>query len=355
MFKTIKKIIAVIFLLLFCGAGLLAFFCYRTFMPYKPDDNSQQEFAVKPGDGVNQISARLVEEDLVPNNFYIDTYLWLIKSEDKLKAGAYTLSPAMSAQEIADKLIAGAMEDRQVVIPEGWTREDIADAFVEYHVDHYTGGEDIEAVRSQFEIEFVRESSQLDKYRSDYSFLEDAPQGATLEGYLFPDTYEVYSDATPEEIIEKILDNFGKKVDSNLLAKIKNQNKTVFEVVNLAAIVEREVREEDEMKKVAGVYQNRLDISMKLQSDATITYITKGKDPQPTFEETRVDSPYNTYLHAGLPPAPIGNPGLQAIKSAINPAEHNYLFFITKLDTGEAIFAETGEQHLENKKRYLDK
>ena len=352
--KIIKRIVLLMLLLFFCGVGLLAFFYYRTFMPYKADDDSQQEFIVKPGDGVNQISARLVEDGLLPDNFYIDTYLWLIKSEDKLKAGAYILSPAMSAQEIADKLIAGAMEDRQVVIPEGWTREDIADAFTKYHVDHYTGSEDLEAVKSQFEIEFVRESGQLDKYRPDYSFLEDAPQGTTLEGYLFPDTYEVYSDATAEEIIRKMLKNFGKKVDSDLLAAIKKQNKTVFEVVNLAAIVEREVRPDDEMKKVAGVYQNRLDIDMKLQSDATITFITKKKDPQPTFEDTRVDSPYNTYLHAGLPPAPIGNPGLRAIEAAIDPAAHNYLFFITKLDTGEAVFAETAEQHLENKKRYLD-
>ena len=342
------------FLLLFCGAGLLAFFGYRTFMPYQPDNNSQQEFMVKPGDGVNQISARLVEQELVPNNFYIDTYLWLIKSEDKLKAGTYTLSPAMSAQEIADKLVGGTMVNKQVVIPEGWTREEIADAFTKYYVDHYAGSEDLEAVKSQFEIEFVRESGQLDKYRTQYSFLEDAPQGATLEGYLFPDTYEVYSDARPEEIIKKMLDNFGKKIDADLLAEIEQQNKTVFEIVNLAAIVEREVRPDDEMKKVAGVYQNRLDIDMKLQSDATITFITKKKDPQPTYEDTRVDSPYNTYIHAGLPPAPIGNPGLQAIRAAINPADHNYYFFITKLDTGEAIFAETAEEHLENKKKYLD-
>ena len=354
MFKLIRKIVALIFLLLFCSAGLLAFFGYRTFMPYRPDDDSQQEFTVKPGDGVNQVSARLVEDELVPDNFYIDTYLWLIKSENKLKAGTYTLSPSMSSQEIADKLIGGGMEKKNIVVPEGWTREEVTAAFTKHYIDHYAGGEDKEQIKSKFETDFLRESSQLDKYRPQYSFLADAPKGATLEGYLFPDTYEVYSNATPEEIIHKMLRNFTKKVDSELLTEIKSQNKTVFEVVNLAAIVEREVRKEDEMKKVAGVYQNRLDISMKLQSDATITYITKGKDPQPTFEETRTDSPYNTYLHAGLPPGPIGNPGLMAIKATIYPAKHNYIFFITKLDTGEAVFAESVEQHLENKKKYLD-
>lgn len=352
--KIVKTLIILIVLMLLGSAGSLAFFYYRTFLPYKASGVTEQEFVVKPGDGVNQISARLVEKELIPNNFYIDTYLWWIKSEDKLKAGTYSLSPSMSAQEIADKLIGGEMEDKKVVVPEGWTREDIADAFAEFYIDHYPGAEDAAAVKSQFEIEFVRESSQLDKYRSQYSFLKDAPQGATLEGYLFPDTYEIYSDATPEDIIKIMLDNFGKKVGDNLLKEIKKKNKTVFEVVNLAAIVEREVRQEDEMKMVAGVYQNRLDQGINLQSDATITFITKKKDPQPTYEDTRVDSPYNTYLNAGLPPAPIGNPGLQAIKATVDPAIHNYLFFITKLDTGEAVFAETAEQHLENKEKYLD-
>ena len=352
--KNILKIIAAIVATLFItGASFTAWSCYRIYFPYQSDD-TQQEFVVQKGDGVNQITARLAEQGLIPHNFYIDTYLWLIKSEGKLKPGTYSLAPSMSAQEIADKLVnSETSSNSKVVIPEGWTRENIAEVFTKFHIEHYQGTEDIKLVESQFEIDFLRQSNQADKYRPDYDFLTDLPQGATLEGYLFPDTYEVYGNATPEEIVRKMLDNFAKKVDGDFLEDIKGQDKTVFEVVNLAAIVEREVRKEEEMKKVAGVYQNRLDADMKLQSDATITFITKKKDPQPTYEDTRIASPYNTYLHEGLPPAPIGNPGLQAIKAAVDPAEHDYLYFITKLDTGEAVFAETVEEHGENKERYL--
>jgi len=347
----LKSIAAIIAILFIVGASCTAWLYYRIYFPYQNDD-TQQEFMIKKGDGVNQITAQLVEQGLIPNNFYIDTYLWLIKSEGKLKAGTYSFSPSMSAKEIADQLIDGDMSaDRKVVIPEGWTREEIAEAFTEFHIKYYQGSEDIEAVASQFEIDFLRQSSQADKYRLDYDFLADLPQGATLEGYLFPDTYEVYINSTPEDIVRKMLDNFQKKAGDDLKKLAKD--KKVFNTINLAAIVEREVRQEDEMKKVAGVYQNRLDIGMKLQSDATITFITKKKDPQPTYKDTRVDSSYNTYIHEGLPPAPIGNPGLQAIKAAINPTEHDYLFFITKLDTGEAIFAGTVEEHRENKEKYL--
>lgn len=353
--KISKIIIAIIVLLILAAISSVLLFYYRTFQPYRSGDTISQEFIIQPGEGVNQISARLVTQGLIPNNFYFDTYLWLTKNEGKLQPGTYALSPAMSAQEIATILIEGkTLADNQVMIPEGATREEVAAAFAQFHGSHYNGAQDKERVAQQFKKEFLQTSSQADPYRAAYPFLADAPSGATLEGYLFPDTYELYSNATPEEIIKKMLDNFGKKVGEDLLTEIKKQNKTLFEKINLAAIVEREVRHEEEMKKVTGVYQNRLNLGINLQSDATITYLTKKKDPQPTYEDTQIDSPYNTYRNNGLPPGPIGNPGLQAIKAAIYPAQHNYLFFITKLDTGEAIFAKTAEEHLANKKRYLD-
>jgi UPF0755 protein len=101
------------------------------------------------------------------------------------------------------------------------------------------------------------------------------------------------------------------------------------------------------------VYYNRLERNLKLESDATITYITGKNNPQASLEDIKIDSSYNTYLHYGLPPGPICNPGFSAIKAAVMPSKHDYLYFITRLDTGEAIFSKTGKEHLENKKRYL--
>ncbi len=171
----------------------------------------------------------------------------------------------------------------------------------------------------------------------EYSFLNDRPEGATLEGYLFPDTYFVPQTYTEKEIIDTMLQNFDKKFTPEMRQQVAANGKTIHEIVTMASVVEREVHVADERKTVAGVFYNRLAAGMPLQSDPTVQYVV-GQEGNwwpdgLTQENLDTDSPYNTYRNTGLPPGPICNPGAAAMEAAAAPEQTNYLYFEAK-ETG---------------------
>ncbi len=353
--KTGAKIfIALIVILILTGAGFVIWMNYQFNQPYI-NSAGEQDFVVESGDGVNIVSARLEKQGIISDNFFFDTCIWLKRSEDKIKAGKYRLAPSMTPKEIVEILIGGEMaEDDRVTIPEGYNSREIAEEFALYHGKHTASDKAPEELAKEFEDKFLEEIKNISKYKKDYDFLSNIPKGNDLEGFLFPDTYKVFANSEPEAIVRKMLDNFQDKVGADMIKEAHKQDLNFYEIITLASIVEKEVRDEQEMKKVAGVYYNRLNTGMKLQSDVTITYITGKKDPQPTIKDTQIESPYNTYLNEGLPPGPVGNPGLMAISATIDPASHDYFFFLTTLDTGEAIFSKNLEEHNINKQKYLN-
>jgi len=164
---------------------------------------------------------------------------------------------------------------------------------------------------------------------------------ADLEGYLFPDTYRFYEDSSKEIVIQKMRKNFNKKV-----------GKIDYNTLILASIVEKEVSKKEDLKKVAGIFLKRLKVNMPLQSDATVNFITGKNLTQPSIADTKTESLYNTYLHTGLPPAPICNPGLEAIKAVQNPEKTEYWYFLTPLNM-ETIYSKTLEQHNQAKAKFL--
>jgi len=167
-------------------------------------------------------------------------------------------------------------------------------------------------------------------------------QAQNLEGYLFPDTYRFYQNDTPEKIIKIMKDNFNSKV--GLVDR---------DAVILASIVQKEVLKPQDMKIVAGIFKNRLERDYPLQSDATINFITGKGLVQPSIKDTKVDSPYNTYQNIGLPPGPICNPGLEAIKAVLNPAKTDYWYFLT-LPNMETVYSKTFQQHKSAKQKFLN-
>jgi UPF0755 protein len=189
---------------------------------------------------------------------------------------------------------------------------------------------------------------------SQFKVLKDNPEEASLEGYLFPDTYYFSKEATAEGIIKKILNNTEEKIDADLLLEIEKNKKTIFESIILASMVEKEMARGSEAKLIAGVFQNRLDSDMLLQSDAPLTYILGDKEDQHSLKDLELDSPYNTYKYKGLPPGPISNPGLDAILAAINPEKSDYHFFLTAKEGGKkmTVFSKTFEEHVANRKKY---
>ncbi len=192
-----------------------------------------------------------------------------------------------------------------------------------------------------------------------FSFLESKPKYYGLEGFLFPDTYRVFEDATIDDLVIKMLENFDSKLSPEMRKEIERQGRTIYDVIILASLVEKEALinysdpENIDARTVAGIFLNRLKIGQALQADATLTYVFNNNKPAHSGEELKVDSPFNTYRYRGLPPTPIANPGIKAIEAAINPLSTNYYYFLTTLDGVNIYYARTYEEHLQNKYKYL--
>ena len=184
-------------------------------------------------------------------------------------------------------------------------------------------------------------------------FFDDAPLFANLEGFLFPDTYRIFKGARTIDIAKKMLDNFDSKLTDKMREDIDRQGKTVYEIVTMASVIEKEVRSQEDMKTVSGIFWNRIEVGQALESCATLSYILGVNKPQYSIEDTKTDSPYNTYQNRGLPPGPISNPGLNAIKAAIYPEQTDYFYFLSTSDTGATVFSKTYDEHLRNKAKYL--
>ncbi len=264
-------------------------------------------------------------------------------------AGAKLLSDREARREQLANMKAPQVSWRAV---EGWTISDIAS--------------DLEKRGLVTEKDF---NAELKVVLTDYDFLGELKdlksKPSSLEGYLFPDTYFIASKPTASSVVKKMMDNLEGKMTTQMRVDIAKQDRSIYGVLTLASIIEKEVGRntskvssedlqalQEERETVAGIFVNRLRINMALQSDATIGYITKKNNPQTSSADLLIDSPYNTYKYRGLPPGPISNPSLSAIKAAIYYKKTDYLYFLTMKD-GTAVYAKTLDEHNINKRKYL--
>lgn len=299
----------------------------------------EQSFIISSGQGVNEISRNLDDDGLIKNKFVFETWLWLKKSESRVKAGVYNIPADVSIRQLSNIFVLGPQDSQQTVtLLEGWTRQLMADA-----LDKKNIAGDI----------FMTKTARKADYEENYDFLIDAPNNASLEGYIFPDTYYIDNYTTVDNLISKTLNNFDRKLDEDLRQEIKRQDKTIFEVITLASIVEREVPQFNDKKMIADIFLKRLKVGIGLQSDATVNYVTGKGLAQPTLADLEIDSPYNTYKYRGLPPGPISNPGIDSIEAVIYPTANDYYYFLTTLE-GEVIYSVDYDEHLRNKAKYLD-
>jgi len=334
-----KKIFITILLSLSLIVGLVFIYSLKMIYFGEKKPGGEKIIMIKEGQGANEISSLLFREGLVKNKFIFEIYLWLKNLEDKLQAGEYRLKSGMSIKELVNILVKGiGSREREIKVIEGWTVKDIAD---------YLEREGI----TKKEV-FMEAVINYKEGETKYEFLKDKAKEATLEGFLFPDTYRIYYDAKAEEIIQKMLDNFNRKLTIKMREDIKKSGRTIFEVVTLASILEKEVPNKEDQAKVADLFYRRLKVGIPLQADSTVNYITGKKVNRISKEDAKIDSPYNTYKYRGLPPGPISNPGLGAIEAAIYPIKNNYWYFLTTPD-GQVIFSKTLEEHNAAKARYL--
>ena len=300
-------------------------------------DGKPVEFTVEEGLGAAAISEKLKEEGLIRSTLAFRINAKISDLENKFKAGKYQISSAMSAGEIASTLAKGSQNNNFTTIPEGYTTEQIANLLEEKGI----------VTRDEFFKE-VREG------QFDYDFVKDRPlNDSRLDGYLFPETYDFKKGDEAHAVIDRMLQQFEKEYKSITPGKNLPANMSINSIVTVASIVEREAVKADEMPKVASVIYNRLKDNMKLQMCSTVQFARGDNKLMLTEQDIAIDSPYNTYIHEGLPPLPISNPGRTSLKAALEPAETDYLYFVVseKLD-GSMEFTKDYNQFLKDKDAY---
>lgn len=301
------------------------------------DDPSSVPFTVAIGESAISISQKLLEQGLITDADIFRLFLRYNGLDSSLEAGDYELHRNMTMREIAETLQKANFEEVALTIPEGWRAEQIAEMLTQQHI---MDGAAFLAV--------VRQGTGVN-----HPLLADRPPGASYEGYLFPDTYRLSVKATPEDLIQRMLDTMASKIPAEALSLASAQGHSFFEILTVASIVEREAVVTEERPTIASVYLNRLTQGMYLQADPTVQYAMGfqtdtgmwWKTPVTLEEYSQVNSPYNTYMNPGLPPGPICNPGASAINAALQPAKTNYLFFMGCGGEGAHLFAETFEVH----------
>ncbi|MDP3794729.1 MAG: endolytic transglycosylase MltG [bacterium] len=281
---------------------------------------------IERGLGSGRIGQLLEERGIIRHRYLFYYYLWRYGRSDQLQAGTYELSPAMTVAEIVQKLMRGAVvsDERRVTIPEGFTAEEI----------------EVLLKEKGFTVDVKEEMASL---------------GIT-EGNLFPDTYFFKEKATGKEIIRRLHENFLAKT-APLHGAVTAGGRTFNEVLIMASLIEEEIPIPEDRAVAAGVLWKRLDAGMPLQVDVTVLYAKgirggRGEERVLSAADLQIDSPYNTYRVAGLPPRPIANSGLEAIKAAISPVESEYWYYLSKPD-GATVFSKTFEEHTRAKATFL--
>ncbi len=321
------------------------------YLPKEPGSETKTLFLIEKGTGLTDIASNLEKQGLIKCRFIFGLYAVLGNSIKNLQAGRYNLQPSMSTHQILVKLIQGDTIKEKITIIEGWNLRDIGWYFENKGM--FQAEELFELIGfPTIDYSKSHDLPPLKDFSDEFDFLKERPKNIGLEGYLFPDTYEIDKGESLEKIVKKILSNFNKKVSLDLREKIKSQGRTLEEVLIIASLLEKEVRNYEDRRIVAGILWKRLRMGWPLQVDATLTYLTgKGSD-QLSKEDLAIDSSYNTYKYYGLPLGPICNPGLSSIEAAIYYKENSYWFYLTTPD-GETIFSKTLEEHNIARFKYL--
>ncbi len=303
-------------------------------------DPSPVPFTVDIGENAVTIGNKLVEQQFITDADLFRLFLRYNGLDSSLEAGDYELRRNMNMIEIAEALQKANFDEVSVTIPEGLRAEQIAEILDEENI--MDGGEF---------LAFVRQGAGVE-----HPLLADLPAGTSYEGYLFPDTYRLPVKASPQDLVNRMLDNMTSKISTNALDLAAGQGQSFFNILTVASIVEREAVVDEERPTIADVYLNRIEQGMYLQADPTVQYAMGyqtdtgqwWKTPVTLEEYSEVNSPYNTYLNGGLPPGPIANPGASSINATLQPAQTTYLFFMGCGGEGAHLFAENYEVHQQN-------
>lgn len=301
-----------------------------------PGSQELIEVVIPSGSTATTISKILEDQGIIRD---ADMFKLQIKKEKlgkELKAGSYRLGPGMTTSEILKTLT--ERQERAVeklVVPEGFEIKNIVQR--------------LEKISYAEVAEFQELVSDKSNFEEDFPFLKDLPAGSSLEGYLFPATYEIGKEDSAKSVVEQMLRAYRRIYQNHIEGKIP-EGMNLNQLMTMASIIEREARTDHDRPLISSVFYNRLNIKMPLQSCATVQFLLGERKANLTNEDLKIDSPYNTYKNSGLPPGPIANPGLKAIDAALNPERTDYLFFVLTGDDGSHTFTKTLDEHNKAKK-----
>lgn len=298
---------------------------------------------IADGESARKIAEELQEAGVIQSARLFRVLVAFMGIENELLAGSYEFDKGMTTLAVIHRIHTGVTAPLMVTIPEGLRAEEIADLLQGKGV--------------------VSKADFLSALKEDYSksFLPEDAGARNLQGYLFPATYGFSRSTTGHQAVQQMLDAFEKQVVAEVQPQLETTGLTLDQVITLASIVEREAVKPEERPLIASVYLNRMKVGIPLQADPTVQFAL-ANDPQSvatygywkkelSLADLEIDSPYNTYKNAGLPPGPIACPGLDSIRAVLRPAQTSYLFFVAK-DDGSHVFAETLEEHLRNVQLY---
>ncbi len=286
---------------------------------------------VQPGASLNDIATLLQTHGCLRSVLAFKLHAIVTGQASELKSGTYEVSSAMSTPQLIAMMVAGQQATVTVTIPEGFTLAQIAQRMAE------AGLADEQQFRAATTAQAVAEILQVNLPK----------EVRSAEGYLFPETYQFTLGTAPEKLVAQMIGEFEKRFITQLWEPLPPEQRwgSLHQVVTLASLVEGEAKLDSERALIAGVLKNRLERGMRLECDATVQYALGKHHRRLTYSDLQIDSPYNTYKHAGLPPGPISNPGLDCLKAALQPAQTQYLFYVARGD-GSHIFSRTYQEHL---------
>lgn len=344
-FRRIFFVLALVFL------GI-AWLLYQIYLPHT-SYRGEKTVEVSRGLGSRKIGELLKREGIIQSKWAFMIYAGLTRDAAYLKPGTFVFSEESSIAEILSHLVSGEEypNERFLTIPEGWNLRDIGNYFERQGIAEAREFWKVAGLPAA-DYRAVDAAGPLLDFLNDFLLLREKPNYVGLEGFLFPDTYRVYRDASVKEIIGKMLSNFERRFSEELRAAAASQKKSVFEIVTMASLIEKEVRSDEDRKLVSGILWKRLELDIPLQVDAALTYIKGHNDTPLTNGDKASPSRFNTYRYPGLPAGPIANPGISAIRAALDPAESLYFYYLSAPD-GRTIFSRTLEEHNAAKARYL--
>ncbi len=333
--KKIALLLGVFFLLL---AGFLAWFVPSAF--FGTPGSSMIDVSLPEGTDSKQVAQILAHKGIIASAWGYEIYSLIDRPAKNPKPGNYTVAPGASYRDLARVFALGPKRDEiSIRILEGHTLDDVAKELSTHGVtlDEFSDLVGSRALEKQF----------APALREQFEFLSDLPPDATLEGYLFPDTYRVWKDQLPLGFAFKQLQAFAKNTEG-FAVEADAQGRDLHEIVIMASLVEKEGRTPEERRMIAGIIQNRLKMGMRLQLDSTVNYLTGSGRARSSLEDLEIESPYNTYQNAGLPPGPICNPGKDSLEAALRPRASDYYFYLHD-DQGKVYYARNLEEHIANR------